>query len=637
MAIPNPRGRRTGRPAAARAMPLECPLPPLGRLDDLFRAQAERSPDAVALRGNETVTYAALRETVDGVAARLAVAGIGRGARVGLWLERSSAAITGMLGILRAGAVCVPLDADTPPARATALLEDAGAEAVVTADGFGPAINLGSIRALDLSADGELAGKADTGALAVAGANLDDRAFVFFTSGSTGRPKGVVQTHRQCCYGQLGPMGFFEICPSDRVLLHSPISTSGFVCEALWALLVGASTVVADQQAAADPQRLVSLIARHGVTVVLLVPALLRALLDEPGLAQCRSLRIVCSAGEGLPPDLQATALGVLPGRLAVIYGTTETPSTTARFVTPGAGRAALDIGRPLPTKSVVVLNASRRPAALGAVGELCVGGDGIAEGYWQRPDLTAERFFAAPAAAEVGGSLFHTGDLVRVLGDGSLEFLGRADDQIKINGMRVEPVEIESALRATGAVRDAVVAAWTDGSAARRLVAYVVVERGRAPSSPWLRARLRPVLPSYMVPTAFVRLAQLPRTRNGKVDRAALPPPSPGRRRRRSKASMTDIEELLARLWCDALDVDEVGRRDDFIALGGHSLSAAVIANRLRSLLGVEASMRAFFDHPTLAALAAALGAAGATPAAARAALASLEPASALPRTESA
>ncbi|WP_341849581.1 amino acid adenylation domain-containing protein, partial [Actinomadura rifamycini] len=556
---------------------------PAGTLVDLFEAQAARTPDAVAVVAEDaTWTYAELERRANRWAHDLIGRGVGPESRVGVVTERSADMVAMLLGVLKAGGAYLPLDPDLPAERERRML--VGAAPVLTLrPGMAPA-----------------AGAPDT---RPAGVPLRPAhpAYVIYTSGSTGTPKGVVVTHAAVVNQLLWMQDEYGLAPGERALHKTPSGFDVSVWELFWPLLVGAAVVAARHDAHRDPGHLAELIERERVAVVEFVPAMLAAFLRQDGVAdRARSLRAVLSGGEALPADLAEEVHRTLGVPLHNLYGPTETTiGVTARPVEPGAGDGPVPIGRPVWNTRAYVLDEFLRPVPPGVVGELYVAGVQLARGYAGRPAPTAERFPACPFGAP-GERMYRTGDLARWTPGGELVFAGRADDQVKVRGVRIEPGEVEAALASHPLVDRAVVVAREDRPGVHRLVAYVV----GAADEPSLRARAAERLPEYMVPSAFVRLDALPVTRNGKLDRAALPAPdfagrAPGR------APATPAEEVLAGLFGEVLGVERVGADDSFFDLGGDSLLAMRLISRVRAALGIEVGIRDLFAAPTVAGVA--------------------------------
>ncbi len=577
---------------------------PRGSLQEDVAEQAARTPSAVALEmGDERWTYRRLVGSARRLARHLRTLGIGPDTIVGLCAERSPAMMVGMLAVLEAGGAWLPLDPALPAERLAFQFDDAGAQVLlaqkplrerVPAAGFPVVI-------LDESWDaGEEMGEALR--VEVSPENL---AYVIYTSGSTGRPKGVMVPHRGIRNRLHWAQEVYGLDERDAVLQKASFGFDFSVWECFAPLIAGARLVLAEPGRQGDGAYLVSALSRHRVTFVHFVPSMLAVFLGEEGVESCTSLRQVFSGGEALTPELRDRALMRLPAPLDNQYGPTEISIDTTRHVcVPGEGRAP--IGRPIANSRLYVAGLELQLAPIGVVGELLVGGAGVARGYRRRPDLTAERFVPDPFSGDPGARLYRTGDLARWLPDGALDFVGRLDHQVKIRGFRIEPGEIEAALVELPGVREAAVMARVDRSAGgsgddRRLVAYVSGDV----SIDTLRRSLRERLPDYMVPAAFVKLEALPATPSGKVDRNALPAPEAERSGAVGQAPRTPVEEVLAGIWADLLGLDRVGADDHFFDLGGHSLLATRVTSRLRSALGVELPLRDLFEAPVLSDLA--------------------------------
>ncbi|HEU0055013.1 MAG TPA: amino acid adenylation domain-containing protein, partial [Longimicrobium sp.] len=416
--------------------------------------------------------------------------------------------------------------------------------------------------------------------------------------------KGVGIEHRALVNHMAWFIRDFGMTEDDRVLQKTPVVFDASVWEFHAPLLVGAELVMARHEGERDPRYLARTLRDRGITVLQLVPSLLRVLLDEPELAECTSLRHLFCGGEPLPGELVRRAAQVLPGvRITNLYGPAECciDTSTHLCTEADADRAVVPIGRPVSNTRSYVLDASLLPVPVGVAGELCVGGVQVGRGYLGRAALTAERFVPDPFGAEPGARLYRTGDRVRLSPAGTLEFLGRTDFQVKIRGVRIELGEIEAALRDHEAVRDAIVLARADATGEKRLVAYVVADADVDAEA--LRAHLAARVPAYMVPAAYVRLDALPLTPNGKLDRKALPAPDGDAFASRGyEAPISETEQAVATVWAELLGAERVGRGDHFFDLGGHSLLAVRVVSRVRQALGVDAAPGDLFERPVLA-----------------------------------
>ncbi|MFJ9952070.1 amino acid adenylation domain-containing protein [Kitasatospora sp. NPDC091207] len=599
---PLPAGERRRRLALGLGAARSVPSP---TVTDLFERQARATPDAPAVRSTDgELSYAELDARADRLAHRLRGLGVARGVRVGVLLERGTGLLTALLAVLKADGVYVPLDPMHPVKRVGYLVEDTGAAVVVTTGPLADRVTGTAATTLLLDGGepaGAPAGPADrldrtTG--------QDDLAYVFHTSGSTGMPKGVQIPHRALTNFLHAMAARLELPPAATVLGLTTASFDPSMLELCLPLLTGARLVLADTEQARDPERLIRLMDEARPHVVQATPSMLRMLTDTgwtpgPGLT-------VLSGGEKLHTELAATlAAGGAP--VWDLYGPTEATIWTSGARHGADGQvlawAAVD------NTTVRVLDDRLEPVAEGGTGQVCIGGDGLAWGYRGRPGQTAGAFLPDPHATVPGGRLYTTGDLGRLRPDGSLEILGRGDHQVKIRGHRIEPGEIEAALLALDGVRSAVVHPTPDGSGGRQLTAYLVAEDAEAPpTAEGLRAALLDSLPQHLVPAAFVLLDAIPTAVSGKVDRHALPVPEPRTAAPASAAPRTPRERAVAAVWEEVLGTAGIGAHDDFFRLGGHSLLATRVSVRLRAALGVDVPVRALFDHPTVAALAAAL-----------------------------
>ncbi|WP_345144811.1 amino acid adenylation domain-containing protein, partial [Dactylosporangium darangshiense] len=580
-------------------------LPAVGGVPDLIAARAAADPSAVAVRcGDAVLTYGELWRRAERLAGFLVRSGVGPESVVGLCLDRGVEFVVAVLAVWRAGGAYLPLDPGYPVERLAFMVADGGASVVlgqraVAADLAAAGVAVTWLE--DVPLDG-----ADAVALpAIVG---DQAAYVIYTSGSTGVPKGVVVTHRGLLNlaVQLGPV--FGVVPGRVVLQFAAFGFDAAVMDVAVVLSGGGSLVVASGVQRSEPARLAALIRAERVEVASVVPSLLSQL--DPDEISGVGTWVVGS--ERVGADLVGTWAG--RSRMFNAYGPTEVSvlATTMRCVADGSVVAPA-IGGPLGNVRVFVVDGLLRPVPVGVPGELLIGGAGLARGYAGRAELTAERFIADPFTGD-GGRLYRSGDVVRWRADGRLEFVGRADTQVKVRGFRVEPGEIEAALRAHPAIDDAVVIADGD-EADRRLVAYLVPADAAAgvPGVEPLRGFLRDRLPEFMVPAVYVELASLPLNVNGKVDRAALPAPDAARLPLDGEylAARTPTEQVLAGIWAELLGVARVGAADNFFALGGHSLLATQVVTRVRAVFDVEVPVAALFDTPTIAGLAARIDAA--------------------------
>jgi amino acid adenylation domain-containing protein len=599
---------------------------------ELVAAQAARTPEAPAvIAGGECLSYRELMRRAAGLAATLRGLGLGPEDLVAVALRRSAALPVALLGVLQAGAAYLPLDLASPPPRLTAVLAQARPRLILTQEAL-----LGSlpddatpVLCLDPTGAPSTAGAppgpaalpfSAPGAAVPGGAGAAALAYAIFTSGSTGEPKGVLISHRALARHALSIGRRFGLGSRDRV---SQLASASFdvAAEELYpAWLCGAAVVLYPEESAAPDEQLLAFIARERVTVLNLAASFWQAwanLLGHRAAALPPDLRLVVVGSEPVPVDLFATWQGRRGGgpRMVNAYGPTEATVTCALFdgdPEPARSHGSAPVGRPLDGAAIHLLDAHLQPVPRGAAAELYIGGEGLARGYLGRPALTAERFLPDPFSRLPGGRLYRSGDLARRLPGGDLEVLGRADEQVKVRGFRIELAEIEAALGTQPAVRAAAVAARDDAPGGRQLVAYLVASGGEEPSPAELRAHLAQRLPPAMVPAIYLVLPSLPTTPGGKLDRRALPPPAAAAPGRLAPASRTPVEELLIGIWEELLGVAGLGGDDDFFAHGGHSLLAVQLVSRVRDVLGVELPLRQLFATPTPAALAPWLAAAG-------------------------
>ncbi|MER7466551.1 amino acid adenylation domain-containing protein, partial [Streptomyces sp. NPDC097981] len=602
-----------------------CAEIPESSLTALFERQVRANPDAVAVvSGEAALTYGGLNARANRLAHALIARGVGPEQLVALALPRSAELVVAVLAVLKAGAAYVPVDPHYPAARIAHLLQDARPALLLTTGGVGelPGADPVDRLLLDDPATAALVAACPDGD---PGVPVDPRcpAYVIYTSGSTGRPKGVVVPHRNVVRLFGATRALFDFSADDVWTLFHSYAFDFSVWELWGPLLYGGRLVVVDYATSRSPHLFLELLVREGVTVLNQTPSAFHQLMqadeEAPETGRSLALRTVVFGGEALETARLAGWYERHPDdapRLVNMYGITETTVHVTHAAldrsdaAEGAAGAAGAIGAAIAGLRVYVLDAGLRPVAPGVAGELYVAGAGLARGYLDRPGLTAGRFVADPFGP-AGSRMYRSGDVVRRHADSSLRYVGRADDQVKVRGFRIEPGEIEAALASHPGVAQAAVLARQDRADDTRLVAYLVPSPGRAPRSADLRAYLADRLPAHMVPSAFVALDMLPLTVNGKLDRGALPAPDlavagTGR------APRTPQEQILCELFAEVLGVAGAGVEENFFDLGGHSLLATRLAARVRSTLGVELELRTLFETPTPAGLAAALAGAG-------------------------
>ncbi|MFF2012621.1 amino acid adenylation domain-containing protein [Streptomyces sp. NPDC058195] len=590
-----------------------------GLVHEIVEEQVRRTPDGEAVRfEGARLTYAELNGRANRLAHLLRERGVGRDVLVGVAMERSLDLVVALLAVLKAGGAYVPLDTGLPAARLAAIAEDARPAVVLTHGSLAgelPAPGCPVLRLEDLA--GELAAhSAHDPGVAVDG---EDLAYVIFTSGSTGRPKGVMNVHAALRNRLLWMQDAYGLDATDRVLQKTPFSFDVSVWEFFWPLMTGAALVVARPGGHRDSGYLAGTIAAEEITTVHFVPSMLQLFLTEPPGKSAGLRRVFCS-GEELPRALQDRFLELHRAELHNLYGPTEAAIdvTFWRCRPQGGDPRPVPIGRPIANTRMYVLDRRGRPVPAGVPGELCIGGRGLARGYVNRPELTAERFTDDPFVP--GARIYRTGDLARHRCDGALEFLGRLDHQVKLRGQRLELGEIEAVLARHATVREAVVVAHEFAPGDVRLAAYVTAAGAVAPVPGDLAGHLREQLPEYMVPAFFTVLDALPLTPSGKTDRKALPEPRPGGigPQARFVAPEDGLQQELAGMWCGLLGVERVGMRDNFFDLGGHSLLMAEFRTALAASPGHELTMVELFQHPTIESLAAFLGGSRSEPGAA-------------------
>jgi len=567
---------------------------------ELFGAQAARTPDAIALVFEDrSLTYAELEARANQLARRLQREGVGAETTVAICLERSLEMFVGVLGVLKAGATYVPLEPDAPAERLGFMLRDVGARVLLTQAHLSARVPDSPARVLRLDADWPaIAGELDTPPAHEAGA--ENTAYVMYTSGSTGRPKGVSVPHRAIVRLVKGTT--YVRWGEDEIFFQlAPLAFDASTFEIWGALLHGARLVVAPPQPL-SLSKLGETLRRSDVTTLWLTAGLFHRLVDEQ-LPDLKGVRQLLAGGDVLSAAHVKRVLDAHPDCTLINgYGPTEGTTFTCchRITDATTLGASVPIGRPIENTRLYVLDRHGEPTPVGVPGELHIAGDGLARGYLNAPDLTAERFVTRTLGGRAAERLYRTGDRVRYRPDGAIEFLGRLDDQVKIRGYRVEPGEVEAALASHRTVRDVVVAARENGGD-RELVAYVVPAPGHRIERGVLQTHLRLTLPDYMVPAVFVVLEALPLTPNGKVDRRALPAPSADAATITDELPASPEEQTLRDLWCRVLRRRDIGLDDDFFDVGGHSLLATQLLSRIEQAFDTRLAVAAIFEAPTI------------------------------------
>jgi len=588
----------------------QAPYPSQALLHTLFEQQVEKTPAAIALSFADTeLSYQELNARANQLAHYLRRLGTGPESHVGVLLERSLELVVGLLGILKAGAAYVPLEASYPTERLVFMQEDSRLSILLTQERLRDSLPDSPARAIRIDTQWDEISRERQDNPSVT-ASPDNQAYLIYTSGSTGRPKGAMNTHRALCNRLHWMQEQYGLTSVDRVLQKTPFSFDVSVWEFFWPLLYGARLVMALPDAQSDSKYLVETIRRHAITTLHFVPSMLQVFLEDPGIVDCTSLQRVICSGEALSYELQERFFARVKAELHNLYGPTEAAiDVTFWKCVPDSRRSSVPIGRPIANTQIYVLDEELNPVPVGVRGELHIGGVGLARGYFNRPHLTAEKFIPNPFG-EAGTRLYRTGDLVRFLPGGEIEFISRLDHQVKLRGFRIELGEIEMALIDIAGVLEAVVLVKTEIND-KHLVAFIVLVPGSPLNSIDLRSRLGSRLPEYMIPTTFVMLDKIPLTPNGKIDRGQLLAMEVLKTARIAAyvAPRTPVEAMLAEIWSEVLGVERVGVDDNFFELGGHSLMATRIATRVRVKLNTEISLALLFDRvPTVAEMAKAI-----------------------------
>ncbi|WP_394828309.1 amino acid adenylation domain-containing protein [Pendulispora albinea] len=578
-------------------------------IHELFEAEVARMPDAIAVvQGASTWTYAELNRLSNRLARHLRQLGVGPDVLVASYVSRGPAMVIGLLAVLKAGGAYIPLDPAYPPERLAFMLRDSAPKVLLTCaglsvDALSPREDM-PVLDLDLPEPPWSDLEADNLEGTRVGSTPRHLAYVIYTSGSTGQPKGVMVEHRSVCNLVHWHGRTFGVGPGCRTSMVAGLGFDAAAWELWSGLCSGATIRLAPDEHADDPDALLGWWQEQELDIAFLPTPLAEMAISEQKLP--RGLKALLIGGDRLRSPLGRT----LPFALVNNYGPTETTvvATSGRV---DAGHA-VHIGRPIANTRVYILDAHGEPAPVGAAGELYIGGAGVARGYLNRPELTAERFRDDPFAREPGARMYRTGDIGRWLPNGNIEFLGRNDHQVKIRGFRIELGEIEARLRSYPGMRDVVVLAREHESGDKRLIAYYTAQEPAEVED--LREYMSAGLPSYMVPAAYLHLEAFPLTANGKLDARALPAPDLRAYASRGyEAPRGEVETILAGLWSELLQREQVGRRDNFFELGGHSLMAVTLMERLRRR-GLAANVRSLFATSTLAELAAEIGSSGAT-----------------------
>jgi amino acid adenylation domain-containing protein len=565
-------------------------------IHQLFEAQVERTPDAIAVQFEDAkLTYRELNDRSNQLAGYLQKLGVKPEVLVGICVERSLEMIVGLLGILKAGGAYVPLDPVYPQDRLSFMLSDSQVAVLLTQEKLLPILPTNNLPTIRLDADWEDIVESNSNPHHSQLPTPNSLAYVIYTSGSTGKPKGVLVQHQGLSNLALAQIRVFDVHSDSRVLQFASFSFDASISEVVMSLCAGATLYLGARDALIPGAGLMKLLLDRQISHVTLSPSALAAM---PSGAY-PNLRTIIVAGEACPPDL--VAQWAIDRRFINGYGPTESTICATTAIC-GKSNTAPPIGRPIDNLQVYILDRHLQPVPIGVAGELHIGGVGLARGYLNRPELTAEKFIPNPFNQDYSGRLYKTGDLVRYLPDGNIEFLGRIDQQVKIRGFRIELGEIEAVLSLHPQVREAVVVVRVE-PAGKRLVAYIVPKSGSILTSE-LRSFLGDKLAEFMVPSAFVMLESLPLTPNGKIDRQQLAMLEQAHSELDGMivAPRTPVEEVLAGIWAEVLGLEQVGIHHNFFELGGHSLLATQVISRIHDSLGVDLPLRTLFERQTIA-----------------------------------
>jgi amino acid adenylation domain-containing protein len=584
---------------------------PQGRyIHELFSDQAAKTPNAIALvfEGRK-LTYRELDAKSNQLARYLRKLGVKTDTLVGVCAERSLEMVIALYGIVKAGGAYVPIDPDYPAQRLEFMLKDSAVSLLLTQAHLIPNLPPSPAQMVSLDADWSTIA-AESDAPPETRIRGKDLAYMIYTSGSTGQPKGAMNTHEAILNRLQWMQEAYQLTAGDCVLQKTPFSFDVSVWEFFWPLMYGARLVVAQPGGHRDPGYLAQIIAREKVTTLHFVPSMLQIFLGEEGLAaSCASVKRVICSGEALPLEAQRRFFATLgAAELHNLYGPTEAAVDVTYWACQRDSTLhTVPIGRPIANTQIYLLDPQLQPVPLGHAGELHIGGIGLARGYHGRPELTAQKFIRDPFSSDPQARLYKTGDLARFLPDGTIEYLGRLDHQVKLRGFRIELGEIEELLNQHPGVAASTVMAREDTPGDQRLVAYLVAGKEPVPAA-ILRDHLRSKLPDYMVPSAFVTLPELPLSPNGKVDRKALPKPDAEVTvdRPHFVAPGTEVEIALAKIWSDVLNLLQVGLNDNFFEIGGNSMLAMLLIRRMARELGFSIPIPVFFQNSTVGKLAA-------------------------------
>ncbi|WP_054749685.1 non-ribosomal peptide synthetase [Ruminiclostridium josui] len=580
-------------------------------LHEFIEEQVRKSPDNPAVRfDGEQLSYLEFNNRANRCARYLRSLGIGPDSIVGVIMERSLELPIALTAILKAGGAYLPLDPGYPEERIRFMLEDAGVSVILTQEKFGSIV--GDFEGTKFYMDSQwkyISGEQGNDLDNLA--SSESLAYIIYTSGSTGKPKGCMLPHRAIVNRLLWMQEKYCLTESDRVLQKTPFTFDVSVWEFFWPLLSGACLVLAKPGGHKDSNYLVEAIRNEGITTCHFVPSMLRFFTGNPNVGKCNTLRQVFTSGEALTYDLMKEFKGNLGAELHNLYGPTEAAVDVTYWRCQEREDKKVPIGRPIFNIQTYILDDNLNQVSIGEEGELHIGGIGLAKGYLNRPDLTAEKFIDNPFSTEPGAKLYKTGDKCRFLPDGNIEFLGRMDFQVKLRGNRIELGEIEETLRAYDDIQEAVVLVKDQESLDPKLVAYIVKD-GEFPTSKQLREFIKGRLPDYMVPNIFVPIASMPVTQHGKLDRKALPWPIKDTSTELQKTTGVkkelnineDVSEFLLDFMVNALENREIKEDSDLFDFGATSLTMAQLVEKIQNQYGIQVPVDVFLDEPTIKAV---------------------------------
>ncbi|MTJ48119.1 non-ribosomal peptide synthetase [Dolichospermum sp. UHCC 0259] len=576
-------------------------------IHQLFEAQVEKTPDAIAVVfENESLTYRQLNERANQLAHYLQKLGVSPEILVGICVERSLEMVIGLLAILKAGGAYVPLDPSYPQERLAFMLENSQVSVLLIQQNLVESLPNHQARVFCLDSNSQ-AISYESIENPVCHLTPENLAYVIYTSGSTGKPKGAMNRHRAISNRLLWMQDYCKLTAADRVLQKTPFSFDVSVWEFFLPLLTGARLVIAQPDGHKDSNYLVNIITQKQITTVHFVPSMLQVFLEQSGVEECNCIKRVICSGEALSIELKNRFFKHLDAELHNLYGPTEAAVdvTFWKCEKDSILTTTIPIGCPIANTHIYLLDKYLNPVPIGVVGELYIGGVGVGRGYLNSAELTAQKFIPDFFSNELGARLYKTGDLARYLANWNIEFLGRADHQVKVRGFRIEIGEIEAAINQHPEIRETVVIVRENRQDDKRLVAYIVPHCTEI-SVLELRNFLKSKLPDYMIPSAFVVLEKIPLTPNGKINRRGLPAPD---RIQQSEANtsltLTPVQEILAGIWADILDIKQVGNDNNFFELGGHSLLATRVISQIRKAFQIELPLRCLFESPTVSELA--------------------------------